>query len=265
VATDIRLELSAGTTAAAGSPNRAGPDSVGAPPVVRATGVTRHFGARPVLDGLDLTIGSGEFVALLGRSGTGKSTLLRILAGLDRGFEGRVEAVTDRAVVFQEPRLVPWQRVLANVALGLGDREARRRATRALEEVGLGDQLRAWPATLSGGEAQRVALARALVRRPHLILADEPFGALDALTRLKMHALMAELWARHRPAVLLVTHDVDEAIVLADRVAVLDRGRLIVDRAVDLPGRRDRHHRGFIALRADLLEALGVRDGAAPA
>jgi sulfonate transport system ATP-binding protein len=228
--------------------------------VVRAEHVTRRFGTRTVLDGIDLTVAPGEFVALLGRSGTGKSTLLRILAGLDRDFSGSVRAAVDRAVVFQDARLVPWQRVLSNVTLGLRDRDGDHRARQALEEVGLAEHVRAWPSTLSGGEAQRVALARALVRQPRLLLADEPFGSLDALTRLKMHALLAELYARHRPAVLLVTHDVDEAIVLADRIAVLDNGRIIFDAPVDVPGARERHHPAFIELRAELLAALGVGD-----
>jgi sulfonate transport system ATP-binding protein len=228
--------------------------------VVRAEHVTRRFGPRTVLDGIDLTVAPGEFVALLGRSGTGKSTLLRILAGLDRDFSGSVRAAVDRAVVFQDARLVPWQRVLSNVTLGLRDRDGDHRARQALEEVGLAEHVRAWPSTLSGGEAQRVALARALVRQPRLLLADEPFGSLDALTRLKMHALLAELYARHRPAVLLVTHDVDEAIVLADRIAVLDNGRIIFDAPVDVPGARERHHPAFIELRAELLAALGVGD-----
>lgn len=164
----------------------------------------------------------------------------------------------DRAVVFQDARLVPWLRVLGNVTLGLRDRNAARRGRQALQEVGLTQQTRAWPSTLSGGEAQRVALARALVREPRLILADEPFGSLDALTRLRMHALLAELYARHRPAVLLVTHDVDEAILLADRIAVLDAGGIVFDTVVDVPGDRERHHPRFISLRDQLLGALGV-------
>src|SRR5439155_3586104 len=124
-----------------------------------------------------------------------------------------------RAVVFQEPRLVPWRRVLPNVVLGrCRSASVRRQGADALAEVGLTEHADAWPATLSGGEAQRVALARALVREPELLLLDEPFGALDALTRTKMHALLRELCRRHQPAVLLVTHDVDEAITLADRV-----------------------------------------------
>jgi sulfonate transport system ATP-binding protein len=228
---------------------------------VRADRVVRRFGTRAVLDGVDLEIRDGEFVALLGRSGTGKSTFLRILAGLDSGWDGAVQVPRERAVVFQEPRLVPWQRVLGNVLLGLRSSD-RDRGRQALAEVGLEDRLKSWPATLSGGEAQRVALARALVREPRLLLLDEPFGALDALTRLRMHALLDELYRRHRPAVLFVTHDVDEAVGLADRVLVLDEGSITFDQAVDLPSPRERHHPGFIELRAHLLEALGVSSDA---
>ena len=197
---------------------------------VFASGVTRTFGDRAILRGLDISIAPGEFVALLGRSGTGKSTLLRILGGLDPDYGGEVLVPQRRAVVFQEPRLLPWQRVLPNVALGLtigGPSERarlREQSLSALGEVGLASHARAWPVTLSGGEAQRVALARALVREPQLMLLDEPFGALDALTRARMHGLLQDLCARHHPAVLLVTHDVDEAILLADRVLVLSDG-----------------------------------------
>jgi sulfonate transport system ATP-binding protein len=227
-------------------------------PIVQARDVRRSFDGREVLDGIDLDIGRDEFVALLGRSGTGKSTLLRALAGLDPHYEGSVLVPRARSVVFQEPRLLPWRRVLANVVLGLASDDVRRRGSEALAEVGLADHAAAWPATLSGGEAQRVALARALVREPALLLLDEPFGALDALTRLKMHALLRDLCRRHRPAVLLVTHDVDEAIVLADRVLVLDGGRIALDRPVDLPHPRERTEPAFAELRADLLAALGV-------
>ncbi|MEY9932221.1 sulfonate transport system ATP-binding protein [Catenulispora sp. GP43] len=227
---------------------------------VKTTGIRREFGGRTVLDGVDLEIRRGEFVALLGASGSGKTTLLRLLAGLDRPDAGEVLVPRQRTVVFQEPRLIPSQRVLGNVALGL-PRGAVTRATAvaALAEVGLARHARAWPATLSGGEAQRVALARALVREPGLLLLDEPFAALDALTRLKMQDLVADLVARHRPAVLLVTHDVDEAIRLADRVVVLGGGgRLILDEPVALTRPRDDADPAFPALRRRLLAELGV-------
>ena len=233
---------------------------------VHAKGVTRGFGGRDVLRGLDISIAPGEFVALLGRSGTGKSTLLRILGGLDPDYGGEVLVPRRRAVVFQEPRLLPWQRVLPNVALGLkpvgpnGPRQLRQQSLGALREVGLADHARAWPVTLSGGEAQRVALARALVREPQLMLLDEPFGALDALTRTRMHGLLQDLCARHNPAVLLVTHDVDEAIGLADRVLVLVDGTITVDLPVALSRPRESRHPEFTSLRTRLLAELGATE-----
>jgi sulfonate transport system ATP-binding protein len=229
---------------------------------VRTRGLTRSFGPRAVLRGADLAIAPGEFVALLGRSGTGKSTLLRVLAGLDGEYGGDVAVPLRRAVVFQEPRLLPWARVLPNVRLGLkapgGTAAVAARSLDALREVGLAGHARAWPRTLSGGEAQRVALARALVREPQLMLLDEPFGALDALTRIRMHGLLQDLCERHHPAVLLVTHDVDEAISLADRVLVLSGGVITIDAAVGAPRPRDRGHPGFTALRARLLAELSA-------
>jgi len=217
----------------------------------------------PVLTGLDLTIESGEFVALLGRSGSGKSTLLRALAGLDQDAfgTGDIEVPQKVSVVFQDSRLLPWQRVLRNVVLGLEGSGAKARGREALAEVGLAGRERAWPRELSGGEQQRVALARSLVREPELLLADEPFGALDALTRIKMHGLLRALYERHKPAVLLVTHDVDEAIVLADRVLVLDGGKVKIERRVDLEGRRDPSDPRFAAIRTELLAALGLAGG----
>jgi sulfonate transport system ATP-binding protein len=226
--------------------------------VARVAGVSRRFGERTVLDRLDLRIGRGEFIALLGRSGSGKSTLLRALAGLDHDVEGRLAVTESVAVAFQEPRLVPWKRVAANIALGLAVPDPRERALRALDEVGLAERADAWPLTLSGGEAQRASLARALVREPALLLLDEPFSALDALTRITIHQLVLQLWAVHRPAVLLVTHDVDEALLLADRILVLAGGRVAHEAAVPAPRPRHRDHPDLITLRASLLTALGV-------
>jgi sulfonate transport system ATP-binding protein len=224
----------------------------------RVRNLTRSFGDRPVLDSLDLDIADGEFVAMLGRSGSGKSTLLRALAGLDRPATGELEVNGTVAVAFQDSRLVPWKRVLANVCLGLRAKEPWSVARAALDEVGLGDHYEAWPLTLSGGEAQRVSLARALVREPSLFLLDEPFGALDALTRIAMHDLVLALWERHRPAVLFVTHDVDEALALADRVLVLSDGRIAHESRVQLDRPREREHPGLVALRARLLAELNV-------
>jgi sulfonate transport system ATP-binding protein len=228
--------------------------------IVRARGVRRTFGDREVLRGLDLELNPGEFVALLGRSGSGKSTLLRALAGLDRSVEGEIVVPTARSVVFQDPRLLPWAKVLDNVVLGLDEsrRDAAAAGRAALAEVGLAGHEDDWPKTLSGGEAQRAALARALVRSPKLLLLDEPFGALDALTRIRMHALVQQLHARHQPAVLLVTHDVDEAVLLADRVIVLTGGEFSLDVTVDAPSPRLRSDDAVIALRSRLLAELGV-------
>ncbi|HWM96607.1 MAG TPA: ABC transporter ATP-binding protein [Streptosporangiaceae bacterium] len=231
---------------------------VSAGPAARVRGLSRAFGGRQVLDGVDLDIAPGEFVAMLGVSGTGKSTLLRALAGLDREVTGELSVPGPVAVAFQEPRLLPWRRVLANVALGLRVPDAGAVAGRALEEVGLTERAGAWPLTLSGGEAQRAALARALVREPSLLLLDEPFSALDALTRIAMHRLVLRLWERHRPAVLLVTHDVDEALILADRVLVLASGRIVFSGPVEVPRPRDRDNPGLTALRHRLLTELGV-------
>jgi sulfonate transport system ATP-binding protein len=225
--------------------------------VVDVRGVSRRFGKTVALDNVDLSIKPGEFVALLGRSGSGKSTLLRTLAGLDTPSAGTVRVPAERMVVFQEPRLLPWKTAFENVALGLG-RSGAPRARAALAEVGLEHRLDAYPATLSGGEAQRTALARALVRNPQFLLLDEPFAALDALTRMRMHALIESLWARHRLAVLLITHDVEEAILLADRAMVIDRGRIIASITIELPRRRDLSQAGFVGLRAQLLNAIGV-------
>ena len=226
--------------------------------VARAQGLSRSFGDHTVLDDLDLEIGRGEFVAMIGRSGTGKSTLLRALAGLDRDVTGKLATSGPVSVVFQEPRLVPWKRVWANISLGLRAADPRGVARAALDEVGLAARAEAWPLTLSGGEAQRAALARALVREPGLLLLDEPFSALDALTRISMHNLVLSLWKRHQPAVLLVTHDVDEALALADRVLVLADGKIAHSAAITLDRPRDRDHPDLVALRIRLLTELGV-------
>jgi sulfonate transport system ATP-binding protein len=226
--------------------------------VARVRNLVRTYEGRRVLDGLDVEIGSGEFVALIGRSGSGKSTLLRALAGLDREVTGELTVRGPVAVAFQEPRLVPWSRLLQNVCLGLRSGNALALGREALAEVGLGNRGKAWPVELSGGEAQRASLARALVREPNLLLLDEPFGALDALTRITMHGLVLTLWERHRPGVLLVTHDVDEALVLADRVLVLSDGRIAHECRVGQPRPRHRDQPELVSLRTQLLGELGV-------
>ncbi|MEZ0067124.1 sulfonate transport system ATP-binding protein [Streptacidiphilus sp. MAP12-20] len=218
----------------------------------------RRFGDRVVLDELDLTIADEELVVLLGPSGCGKSTLLRLLAGLDRPDGGVVEVPARRAVVFQADRLLPWQRVLRNVTLGLQGPDAEQRAGEALAEVGLAGRERAWPKELSGGEAQRVALARALVSEPELVLLDEPFAALDAITRLRMHDLVRALRSRHHAAMLLVTHDVDEAIALADRILVMGNGRIGNEHRVDLSSADREASVAREELRSTLLAHLGL-------
>src|SRR3984957_19384260 len=227
-------------------------------PVVRVRDLHRRFTLRGVLNGLDLDIHDGEFVALLGRSGSGKSTLLRALAALDHESQGSGEIVVPErlSVVFQDARLLPWKRVLDNVILGLRGANVRDRGLQALQEVELAGRAGSWPYELSGGEQQRAALARSLVREPALLLADEPFGALDALTRLRMHELLFRLVAVHRPTVLLVTHDIDEALKLADRVLVMDAGRIVLDRTVGLRHPRRQTDAGMESRREELLGAL---------
>jgi sulfonate transport system ATP-binding protein len=220
-------------------------------PAVVVTNLRRAYGDRVVIDKLNLRIERGEFVALLGESGCGKTTLLRALAGLDPIQGGRIVAPRRPAVVFQEHRLLPWDNLWRNVSLGLVVPDARGRAGAALAEVGLGDRLDDWPRNLSGGQAQRVALARALVQQPELLLLDEPFAALDALTRIRMHALVRELVSNHRPGVLLVTHDVDEAIALADRILVMRDGAIAFEHRTKGIGSAP-------IARADLLAELGV-------
>ena len=220
------------------------------PPAVVVSNLCRAYGNRVVIRNLNLRIERGEFVALLGESGCGKTTLLRALAGLDPIQAGRIVAPRRPAVVFQEHRLLPWDTLWRNVSLGLVAPDAYTRAAAALAEVGLGERLNDWPRNLSGGQAQRVALARALVQEPELLLLDEPFAALDALTRIRMHALVRELVARHRPGVLLVTHDVDEAIALADRILVMRHGAIAFEHRTDTAG--------STISRGDLLAELGV-------
>jgi len=215
------------------------PASADAGLAVRLEDLGKRFGARDVLHDVRLDIAPGEFVAIVGRSGCGKSTLLRLLAGLETPSAGRVRLGEgterdDVRIMFQESRLLPWRTVLQNVALGLDSRDARTRARDALAQVGLAERADDWPAVLSGGQRQRVALARALVHRPRLLLLDEPLGALDALTRIEMQRLIERVWRELRFTAVLVTHDVAEAVALADRVLLVERGSVTLDERVAL-------------------------------
>ncbi|MFB9268413.1 ATP-binding cassette domain-containing protein [Bradyrhizobium erythrophlei] len=228
-------------------------------------GLRKSFGDNEVLRGIDLHIPPGQFVAIVGRSGCGKSTLLRLIAGLEAASAGSIAfgeepRAQDVRVMFQEARLLPWARVLSNVEVGLGRERAsadvQARAEHALVEVGLGDKRAQWPAVLSGGQKQRVALARALVSQPRVLAFDEPLGALDALTRITMQQLLERVWRDQGFTAILVTHDVAEAVALADRVLVIEGGRIAQDFAVDLPRPRRRGSAELAALEGAILTHL---------
>ena len=256
-----------------GAPRHAAPGGLS----VQVRGLDKAYGGRRVLSGVDLRLAPGEFVAIVGRSGCGKSTLLRHVAGLEFADAGTLtldghDAHTAREgsgrgavrIMFQDARLLPWKRVLDNVALGLEGPQATERALEALREVGLAERAHDWPAVLSGGQRQRVALARALVHRPRLLLLDEPLGALDALTRIEMQQLIERLWREHRFTALLVTHDVGEAVALADRVVLIEDQRIAFDEAVDLPRPRSRGQAGFAAFEDRVLRRVLQQPDQAP-
>jgi sulfonate transport system ATP-binding protein len=232
-------------------------------PAVELAGVGKHFGTKVVLDQINLEIAQGELLAIVGRSGCGKSTLLRLLVGLESVNEGsiRVGGDTGRGpnrqvrLMFQDAALLPWQTVLENVALGASRTpEGQEEARRALQLVGLEQRAQDWPSILSGGQRQRVALARALASKASVLLLDEPLGALDALTRLEMQRLIEEIWLREKFTAILVTHDVEEAVALADRTLVMEEGRIIAESRIDLPRPRNRSSAEFIRLRETLLD-----------
>ncbi|WP_318364417.1 aliphatic sulfonates ABC transporter ATP-binding protein [Enterobacter sp.] len=229
-------------------------------------GVTKRYGQNTILNGLDLHIPAGQFVAVVGRSGGGKSTLLRLLAGLEKPQSGEILAGStplaqiqdDTRMMFQDARLLPWKSVIDNVGLGLkGDwRDAARQS---LAAVGLEDRATEWPAALSGGQKQRVALARALIHKPGLLLLDEPLGALDALTRLEMQALIESLWQSQGFTVLLVTHDVSEAVAMADRVLLIEDGKIGLDLTVDIPRPRRLGSVRLAELESEVLDRVMKR------
>lgn len=227
--------------------------------------VNKAFGQTHVLSGIDLSIKQGEFVAIVGRSGCGKSTLLRLIAGLDEASSGAIlldaQAINgiheDTRVLFQEHRLLPWKKNIDNVRIGVksGDKEV---AFKALQQVGLEHKRDDWPAVLSGGQRQRVALARALAGNPRLLLLDEPLGALDALTRIEMQQLIEKLWLEKQFTVLLVTHDVSEAVALADRVIIIEDGKIGLDLKISLSRPRE-HDSGFAYYEKTILDRLLVK------
>ncbi|MFC0215965.1 ATP-binding cassette domain-containing protein [Paenibacillus chartarius] len=233
---------------------------------VNVRNVSKRFGSNTILSGLQLHIHQGEFVAVVGRSGCGKSTLLRLIAGLEQPSDGVIllnaEAIkglqAGTRIMFQDSRLLPWKKVVDNVRIGslTGDRE---RAAEALSMVGLASKAGEWPSVLSGGQRQRVTLARALVGEPSLLLLDEPLGALDALTRIEMQRLIEGLWLERRFTVLLVTHDVSEAVALADRVVVMEEGRIGLDVRITLPRPRE-HDSGFAYFEKLILDRLLTRN-----
>ncbi|MDR2508059.1 MAG: ATP-binding cassette domain-containing protein [Candidatus Accumulibacter sp.] len=217
---------------------------------VRIDGLVKRFGGREVLRGLNLEIPPGEFVSIVGRSGCGKSTLLRLLAGLEDISSGTVDFDgsppkngyrEDARIMFQDSRLLPWRTIVENTAIGLAGKKENVRACAldVLKQVGLADRADDWPGRLSGGQRQRVALARALIHRPRLLLLDEPLGALDALTRLEMQRLIENIWKRYEFTAVLVTHDVAEAVILGDRIVLIEDGLITFDEKVALPRPRE--------------------------
>lgn len=225
--------------------------------------VSIALGGRTVLKNFHVEIAAGEFVAIVGRSGCGKSTLLRSIIGLETPQAGRIavgdsvdrNGKPDIRIMFQDSRLLPWKRILPNVTLGLATSFIRE-AKGVLDQVGLADRAQDWPATLSGGQRQRVALARALVHDPALLLLDEPLGALDALTRIEMQQLIEAVWTNREFTAVLVTHDVAEAITLADRVVLIEGGRVALDEVVNLPRPRTRGSAKFAALAERILSRV---------
>jgi sulfonate transport system ATP-binding protein len=230
---------------------------------VRLENIEKAYDNRTVLRGINLEIAHGEFIAIVGKSGCGKSTLLRLIAGLEKCSQGNVvinnkplkNLDKDARIMFQDGRLLPWKRVIDNIGIGLHG-EWKERAVEALTNVGLEDRQKDWPKKLSGGQKQRVALARALVHQPQLLLLDEPLGALDALTRIEMQHLIESIWKKKNITSILVTHDVEEAVALADRVIIIDEGQIVMNKRIDLARPRQRTNSNFTTYVEEILEKI---------
>jgi sulfonate transport system ATP-binding protein len=235
--------------------------------ILEISNLQKSFGNHKVLRNINLKVKKGEFIAIVGKSGCGKSTLLRLLAGLETASDGEIYTDGERLegrnqlakIMFQDGRLLPWKRVLQNVGLGLKT-DWRERAEKVLEQVGLADRGNDWPSVLSGGQRQRVALARALVHEPNILLLDEPLGALDALTRIEMHQLIEELWLDKKFTAVLVTHDVEEAVALANRVILIEDGEIVMNQPIKLPYPRQREHPLFSPTVSQILHRILGKD-----
>jgi sulfonate transport system ATP-binding protein len=235
--------------------------------ILELSNLQKSFGTQKVLRNINLKVQKGEFVAIVGKSGCGKSTLLRLLAGLETPSDGHINIRGQRLegrnvlakIMFQDGRLLPWKKVIQNVGLGLKE-DWLKRAERVLDKVGLLDRANEWPSVLSGGQKQRVALARALVHEPEILLLDEPLGALDALTRIEMHQLIEELWLDKQFTAVLVTHDVEEAVALANRVILIEDGEIVMDQPIKLPYPRQRDHPLFSPTVIQILNRILGKD-----
>lgn len=230
---------------------------------VQINNLKKSYGERQVLNGINVNIKTGEFVAIVGKSGCGKSTLLRLIAGLEESEAGSIvlneeplQGLNKKArMMFQDGRLLPWKQVIDNVCIGL-PADYRKKAKEALAQVGLEDRISDFPSKLSGGQKQRVALARALVHEPNLLLLDEPLGALDALTRLDMQELIETLWTEKKFTAILVTHDVEEAVAIADRVILIEQGRIAFNQFIRLARPRKRTNPAFAMYVEEILARI---------
>ncbi|MBB6443585.1 ATP-binding cassette domain-containing protein [Bacillus benzoevorans] len=238
-------------------------------PILKLSNIGKSFANKEVLRNIDLQVNPGEFIAIVGKSGCGKSTLLRIIAGLEEISSGSVivhgEELNGRnkmaKIMFQDGRLLPWKKVYDNVGLGLKSDSQKQQISKILEQVGLADRSKAWPVELSGGQKQRVALARALIHEPQLLLLDEPLGALDALTRIEMHELIENLWREKQLTAILVTHDVEEAVALANRVILIEEGEIVMDLPIRLPYPRQRENPIYSKLVSQILNRIMKKRG----